>query len=205
MPSARPRARPAAWQRSWAELNRQITACTRCHLAASRTHAVPYRGSLRPSILFVGEAPGAAEDRTGLPFVGAAGRRLDRAIESVGLGPEDVGILNLLKCRPGENRFDPVAAAACRPYLDRQLDLLAPRVIVTLGARALAAFDPEAPAIGAAAGQPRRWQSRPLFPLLHPAATFRSRRYAQRWTEDLRTLARWLPRWLGPRRVRASL
>jgi uracil-DNA glycosylase len=145
-------------------------------------------------VVFVGEAPGAAEDREGRPFVGRSGRILDAAIETLGLGPEEIGIVNLLKCRPPANVFDRDAARTCRPFLDRQLDLLRPRAIVSLGASALRALDPAAPAILKAAGRPRAGPAPPLFPLIHPAASLRSTRMRARWLEDVAALSRWLDR-----------
>jgi DNA polymerase len=177
---------------AWNELSAEIRACRRCPLGSTRLQAVVYRGSLAPRIVFVGEAPGAAEDRAGRPFVGRAGHRLDAAIATLGLTTSDVGILNLLKCRPPENRFDSAAARVCRPYLDRQLALLRPEVLVPLGAHALRAIDPEAPPILRAAGAPRPAALWAIFPLIHPAATFRSRRLAERWSSDVARLAAWL-------------
>jgi len=185
--------RPRPNRRSeWTRLVSEIESCRRCPLGSLRTHAVVYRGSLSPRIVFIGEAPGAAEDREGLPFVGRSGRRLDEAIARLALPTRDVGVLNVLKCRPPGNRFDPAAARTCRPFLDRQLDLLRPRVLVTLGASALRAIDPEAPAMLASAGAPRSAGRRSLFPLIHPAAALRSRRLAERWTRDVDALGRWL-------------
>ena len=126
-----------------------------------------------------------------MPFVGRAGRRLDAATRALGLLPQRYGVLNLLKCRPPGNRFDRAAARTCRPYLDRQLELLRPRVLVTLGGSALRALDPDAPPILASAGRPRTGPGVPLFPLIHPAAV-RSRALAVRWETDLAALARWL-------------
>lgn len=165
-----------------------------CPLARGRTYAVAYRGAPRPWLVLVGEAPGAEEDRQGLPFVGRAGRLLDRTIAAVGLGCDDYGIVNVLKCRPAQNRFDPDAAEACRPYLDRQLALLAPSALVTLGARALAALDPGALPMLRSAGMERLRAGTPLFPMIHPAATFRSRRMASRWETDAGALARFVTR-----------
>lgn len=145
-------------------------------------------------MVFVGEAPGAAEDRLGLPFVGRSGRILDRAIESIGLSERSVGVLNVLKCRPPGNRFDRSAAEACRPHLDRQLSLLRPRRLVTLGAVALRALDPEAPRVLQAAGRPRPTAYGPLFPLVHPAASLRSTAMRTRWDHDVRELAEWCGR-----------
>jgi uracil-DNA glycosylase family 4 len=189
--------RSPAWIEDWEELTAHIRRCTWCHLATTRRHAVPYRGSLLPKVVFVGEAPGKEEDATGLPFVGAAGRVLDRALMTLGLTEEEVGILNVFKCHPPGNVFDRVAARACRPHLERQMALLTPRVVVTLGAHALRWFDPGAPRISEAAGHARSWRDLPLFPLVHPAATFRSRAYAERWKGDLARLSEALPPWLG--------
>ena len=176
----------------WEALRAEIVTCTKCPLHASRTHAVVYRGGRNPRVVFVGEAPSAEEDRVGLPFVGRSGRRLDAAVASLELDAEAYGVLNLIKCRPPRNRFDPAAARTCRPYLDRQLDLLRPRFLVTLGAHALAALDPEAPRILRCAGRPRRSAGRELFPLIHPAAALRSTALSRRWDHDLRALDRWL-------------
>ncbi|MHB1434565.1 MAG: uracil-DNA glycosylase [Thermoplasmata archaeon] len=176
--------------REWGRLLEEIAACRRCPLQQHRV--VVFRGSLTPEIVFIGEAPGATEERVGLPFVGRAGRILDGALQTLGIGPERYGVLNVLKCRPPRNRFDPSAARACTPFLRRQLDLLGPRRLVSLGAPALRALDPSAPAILEAAGHPRTALGLPLFPMIHPAATFRSGRYADRWAGDLRRLGRWL-------------
>ncbi len=174
---------------AWAALAREVALCERCRLARTRTHPVLYRGADRPQVLFVGEAPGAAEDLAGTPFVGRAGRRLDAAIVAIGLGGSEFGVLNLIKCRPPGNRFDAEAARACRPFLDRQIALLGPRLLVPLGAHALAALDPSAPPITRAAGVPRAGGPRPIFPLLHPAAALHAPKYRARWEEDVGRLA----------------
>jgi uracil-DNA glycosylase len=170
---------------AWEALSAEIRSCERCELHRTRTQAVVYRGGERPRLVFVGEAPGAEEDRQGVPFVGRSGRRLDEGIARLGLEGEEFGIVNLLKCRPPANVFSRPAEAACRPYLDRQLALLAPHLVVPLGAHALATLDPTAPKITEAAGVPRVAGPWTLFPLLHPAATFRSRRNLELWERDL--------------------
>jgi len=175
-----------------AQLAEEIRACTRCPLAHHRQQAVVYRGSLSPRVVFVGEAPGAAEDREGIPFVGRSGKLLDDAIARIAPELGSFGVLNVLKCRPPRNRFDLVAARTCRPYLDRQLALLRPRLLVPLGARALATVDPDAPRILSSAGSPRYGPTGPLFPLLHPAAALRSRRLRERWDSDVTALGVWL-------------
>jgi uracil-DNA glycosylase family 4 len=179
---------PSDWDRLVAE----IDACQRCPLHSTRTRTAVFRGALTPTLVFVGEAPGAEEDRAGLPFVGRAGRILDLAIARLALPSESVGILNIIKCRPPKNRFDEAAARACRPFLLRQIDLLSPRWLVSLGGSALRALDPSAPPILRAAGVPRSALHRPLFPLIHPAATLRSARYARRWADDIDRLGAWL-------------
>jgi DNA polymerase len=177
---------------AWRELSDEIRTCRKCPLHLNRTHAVVYRGSLTPRLLFVGEAPGAAEDMAGVPFVGRSGQRLDSAVARLRLTEEEYGVLNLLKCRPPRNRFDRDAARTCRPYLDRQLEFLSPEVVVTLGSSALHALAPDAPAMLKAAGQPRPSEYWPIFPLIHPAAAMRSRRLAERWVHDVDLLGRWL-------------
>jgi uracil-DNA glycosylase len=183
---------PPGFVPAWEALRREISACTLCPLHVGRTHAVIYRGSRAPWLVFVGEAPGAEEDRQGIPFVGRSGQRLDRVVATLGLDPDQFGVLNLVKCRPPHNRFSKAAARTCRPYLDRQLELLRPSVLVSLGAHALAALDPEAPRILLCAGRPRRHRDREIFPLIHPAAALRSTTLAERWNEDVGRLGAWL-------------
>jgi uracil-DNA glycosylase family 4 len=179
---------PTTADPEWVRLSGEIRSCRLCELHKTRTQAVVYRGGSRPRVLFVGEAPGAEEDRQGEPFVGRSGKRLDAGIVAVGLTPDEFGIVNLLKCRPPKNVFSRASATTCRPYLDRQLALLQPELIVPLGAHALAALDGSAPRITDAAGVPREVGGWRLFPLLHPAATFRSRRNLARWEHDLAAL-----------------
>jgi uracil-DNA glycosylase len=177
---------------AWEALSDEIRACDRCRLHATRTQVVIYRGSPAPRVLFVGEAPGAAEDLTGVPFVGRSGQRLDAAIGRSGLTAEEFGVLNLIKCRPPGNRFDPVAERTCRPFLDRQIALLDPQLVVSLGAHAFHALAPDGAAILTAAGRPYPGLALPLFPLIHPAAALRSRRLAERWNRDVDALGAWL-------------
>jgi uracil-DNA glycosylase len=188
----------AKFSETWAGLEREIRGCERCPLHRSRTNAVIYRGSPAPRVVFVGEAPGATEDRVGLPFVGRSGKRLDAAIAEAGIPAQDFGVLNLVKCRPPGNRFDRSAAVSCRPYLDRQLELLRPSVLVSLGAHALRSLDPQAPRVLIAAGRPRPMGPWALFPLIHPAAALRSRALTERWRTDFVALGAWLASPDGP-------
>lgn len=176
----------------WRALVREIEACRRCPLGSTRQHVVIYRGAARPRVVFVGEAPGRQEDAEGVPFVGRAGRRLDEALRTLGLPASAYGILNVVKCHPPGNRLSPEPLRACRPFLDRQLALLRPRLLVPMGARALAALDARAPTVTRASGMLRTVGSLRLFPLLHPAATFRSGRAMRQWNRDLGRLRRWL-------------
>ncbi len=118
----------------WEELERQCRECTRCALAEGRTNCVFGTGSRTASLMFVGEAPGAREDETGIPFVGAAGKLLDLYLGAVGIARDDVYIANILKCRPPQNR-DPLGVEqdACIGYLRRQVALIRPKIIVCLG------------------------------------------------------------------------
>lgn len=119
----------------WEPLRDDVAACVACGLSASRTQTVFGAGVRRPDWLIVGEAPGADEDAQGEPFVGPAGKLLDAMLESVGLSrARNAYIVNVLKCRPPGNRDPSVAeAASCRPYLERQIELLAPRMILVVG------------------------------------------------------------------------
>jgi DNA polymerase len=112
----------------------EIDACRRCNLGAQRQCSVPGTGHPRAKLVLVGEAPGADEDRQGIPFVGRAGQLLDKILAAIELRREDVHILNILKCRPPENRNPaPQEIEACRPFLERQIDLIQPRILVALG------------------------------------------------------------------------
>jgi uracil-DNA glycosylase family 4 len=118
----------------WPQLRERVAACTRCGLSATRTQTVFGVGNLQAEWLVVGEAPGADEDRQGEPFVGRAGQLLNAMLRSIGLKREQVYIANVLKCRPPQNR-DPVAAETmeCLPFLDRQIALLKPRIMLVVG------------------------------------------------------------------------
>ncbi len=153
-----------------AELCKEISVCTRCDLHKTRTRAVPGEGPENPAIMFIGEAPGWHEDQQGRPFVGTAGKFLEQLLASAGLKRSQVYITNVVKSRPPNNR-DPLPneVKACRPWLDAQLELLRPKIIVTLGRHSLASFFPN-DTISKARGKPR-WQDGVLYyPMYHPAA-----------------------------------
>ena len=152
------------------DLARRIAQCTDCPLSQGRTQAVPGEGNEQAAVLFIGEGPGFHEDRQGRPFVGAAGQFLDSLLTSVHLQRSDVFITNMVKCRPPNNR-DPFPAEieACGKHLDRQIELINPQVIVTLGRHSLAKFFPKE-SVSKVRGKARPWQGRVVYPLLHPAS-----------------------------------
>jgi DNA polymerase len=157
----------------------EVRVCERCRLAAGRTQAVPGEGDPDTEVVFVGEGPGQNEDRQGRPFVGAAGELLEQLLGLVGWRREEVFITNVVKCRPPQNRDpEPDEIAACRPYLERQLEVLDPALVVTLGRHSLQTFMPGTrigqvhgtarpadPATGARAAT--------AYAMYHPAAALR--------------------------------
>ena len=152
------------------DLVQRINTCTLCSLSEKRTRPVPGEGSRTADIVFIGEGPGFYEDRDGRPFVGPAGHLLDEMLASIGLKREDVYITNMLKCRPPDNRDPlPEEMQACRPYLDKQLDMISPKVVVTLGRHSFSKFFP-GESISRARGKPRRWKNHMIYPMYHPAA-----------------------------------
>lgn len=158
----------------------EIRVCTNCRLHETRTKAVPGEGDPETEVVFVGEGPGFNEDRDGRPFIGRAGDLLVKLLGSIGWRREDVFITNIVKCRPPDNR-DPLPdeVAACGPYLRRQLDVLDPAVIVTLGRHSMARFMPGA-RISQAHGTVRPVDPETgarnalVFAMYHPAAGLRT-------------------------------
>ncbi|MCL0028668.1 uracil-DNA glycosylase [Dehalococcoidia bacterium] len=148
----------------------QIADCTRCPLSQGRTQSVPGEGSLSADIMFIGEGPGFYEDRDGRPFVGPAGNLLEEMLGKIGLNRQDVYITNMLKCRPPRNR-DPLANEidSCSPYLTQQIEMISPRVIVTLGRFSFSKFF-SGETISSARGKARRWRDLMVYPMYHPAA-----------------------------------
>lgn len=164
-----------------AELYREIQACQKCILGESRSHAVPGEGPDDAAIMFIGEAPGFHEDRQGRPFVGAAGSYLNELLDRIGLKREEVYITNVIKCRPPANRDPlPVEIETCQPYLDRQIALIRPKLIVTLGRFSMQRYFPGA-SITRIHGQPKRVGNVIYYPIFHPAAAL----HQPRWRETL--------------------
>ncbi|MBN2501888.1 MAG: uracil-DNA glycosylase [Anaerolineales bacterium] len=148
----------------------EVSTCLKCDLHHSRKNAVPGAGPANAEIMFIGEGPGFHENEQGLPFVGAAGRFLDELLAGIGMQRNQVFITNVVKCRPPGNR-DPQneELAACDGYLERQIQAINPKVIVTLGRFSMAKFLPNAK-ISHVHGQPVRVKGRLIVPMYHPAA-----------------------------------
>jgi DNA polymerase len=158
-----------------AGLTAAVRGCTACtDLAASRIQVVPGVVVPGPGLLLVGEAPGAQEDEVGVPFVGRAGQLLDRELAAVGLARPDVSVVNVLKCRPPGNRKPSRAEVArCRPWLERQVQLAGPLLVVTLGGTAAEWALGTGTRLGASRGTVHRVDGRPLLVTYHPSAALR--------------------------------
>jgi len=152
------------------ELYQQVAHCQQCEMARYRTRTVPGEGAENADIMFIGEAPGWHEDQQGRPFVGPAGKFLDELLASIGLDREKVYIANVIKCRPQGNR-DPLPQEIlnCRPWLDRQIELIRPKMIVTLGRYSMALFFPQK-SIGRIHGTAEKRGGVIYFAMYHPAA-----------------------------------
>ena len=152
----------------------RIRDCTLCVLSETRNRTVPGEGSATAEVMFIGEGPGREEDEQGRPFVGRAGKLLDELIASIGMRREDVYILNMVKCRPPGNRNpDAGEMSACSGYLDEQLAIVDPVLLVTLGAVPLTRFAPGG-RVSAVRGQIMEYEGRALLPTYHPAYALRN-------------------------------
>jgi DNA polymerase len=167
------------------ELYREVRVCHKCILSEGRTNAVPGEGPEDAEIMFIGEGPGFHEDRQGRPFVGAAGKYLEELLATIDLRREDVYIANVVKCRPPGNRDPlPEEIEACRPYLDAQIDIVRPRLIVTLGRFSMQRYFPGA-SISRIHGQPKRVGNVIYYPMFHPAAALHQPRWRSLVEEDI--------------------
>ena len=169
-------------------LEQEIASCTRCGLYKTRTKVVPGEGNPEAEMVFIGEAPGYFEDQQGRPFVGQAGKFLDELLAKVGLSRDEVYILNIIKCRPPQNRDPlPEEISACSPWLDKQLFLLHPRLIITLGRYSLNHFLPHE-SISKVHGKPKRIGNTIYYPMYHPAAALHQARMREIIEEDFKIL-----------------
>ncbi len=152
----------------------KISTCVNCSLHKTRKNTVPGQGSYHPDILFIGEGPGREEDCAGIPFIGKSGKLLTKIIEAMGYTREDVFIGNIVKCRPPDNRKPlPDEIEACLPYLNAQIKLLNPQVIVTLGATAIEGLTGRPVKITQQRGVWMTFAGIPLMPTFHPSYLFR--------------------------------
>ena len=152
------------------ELYDQIRNCTRCPLAQGRTRAVPGEGPENAAVMFIGEAPGFHEDKSGRPFVGAAGRFLEELLAGIDLTRDQIYIANVIKCRPPGNRAPTsTEIEACKSYLDHQIELIQPHIVITLGRFSMARYFPGAK-ISSIHGKPRKIDGILYYPMYHPAA-----------------------------------
>jgi len=157
------------------EVRQEVAACERCGLCQGRTQTVFGVGCVTPRLMFVGEGPGFEEDRQGEPFVGPAGQLLDRIIGAMGLQRSDVYIANIVKCRPPNNRNpEPAESAACIGYLERQLKILGPKIVVTLGAVATRTLLGQDGALGRFRGRFHDRDGLAILPTYHPAYLLRN-------------------------------
>ncbi len=170
----------------------EIRICEKCQLYKGRTKAVPGDGRFNAEILFVGEGPGFHEDQQGLPFVGASGKYLEQLLELIGLTRKDVFITNIVRCRPPQNR-DPerLEIEACEPYLDRQIALIQPKIIATLGRYSMAKFFPDGK-ISKIHGVAKKEDGRIYYPLFHPAAVLRNPALREPMEEDFKRMKKLL-------------
>jgi DNA polymerase len=170
----------------WDDLQAQVRGCRRCGLCEARTQTVFGDGSRNAPLLFVGEGPGRDEDLQGIPFVGAAGQLLTRMINAMQFDRSEVYIANIVKCRPPRNRMpEPAEAQACLPYLRRQIALLRPQVIVTLGAIPLQ-FLLGKSGITRERGAWTEYHGIPAMPTYHPAYLLRAPDHKRETWEDLK-------------------
>ena len=166
----------------------EILVCTKCLLHRGRTKAVPGEGPGDAAIMFIGEGPGFHEDQQGRPFVGAAGRFLEELLESISLSREKVFITNVIKCRPPGNRDPlPEEMESCRSFLDQQIELIRPKLIVTLGRFSMARAFPRA-RISRIHGQPRKIDGIIYYPMYHPAAALHQPSLRRTIEDDMKRL-----------------
>ncbi|MCX7912603.1 MAG: uracil-DNA glycosylase [Dehalococcoidales bacterium] len=174
------------------ELYREIASCQKCEIARLRTRVVPGEGAENAAIMFIGEAPGWHEDQQGRPFVGPAGQYLDRLLASIKLKREQVYIANVIKCRPPNNR-DPLPTEIdnCRPWLDRQIEIIRPKIIVTLGRYSMARYFP-GKSISKIHGTAVKRDGVIYFAMYHPAAALHQQSLKRDIEADILKLPRLL-------------
>jgi DNA polymerase len=178
---------PVAVRRTLAQVRDDLGDCQRCKLSGSRNHIVFGVGAADAALMFVGEAPGAEEDRRGEPFVGPAGQLLDKMVTAMGWSRETIYIANVLKCRPPRNRDpEPDEVDACEPFLDRQIEAIGPRIIVTLGKPAAHLLLRTRAPISALRGRFQEYRGIKVMPTFHPAFLLRQPERKRDTWDDLK-------------------
>jgi DNA polymerase len=178
---------PIAALGSLDEVAEMVRTCQRCGLCQGRTNTVPGEGNPAARLMCIGEGPGATEDETGRPFVGAAGRLLDQILGAIDCPRESVFIANIVKCRPPQNRKPlPDEAAACLPYLHRQIALVRPKVLLALGGTAAEWLLGVRKSLGELRNQVHRFGGIPLVVTYHPAALLRNPNWKKPTWDDVR-------------------
>jgi len=173
------------------ELAQKASGCTRCDLCHTRTNVAFGSGSPDADLMFVGEAPDHDEDLQGLPFVGRAGQLLTKIIEAMGMSREEVFICNVLKCRPPNNRDpQPGEVAECEPYLKRQIEIVRPKIICTLGRIAAQVLLKSSESMGRMRGRLHEYEGIPVICTYHPAALLRNASWKRPTWEDMKWLRR---------------
>ena len=178
---------------TFAQIHAEIGDCTRCPLHLERTHVVHTEGNCKARLMFVGEAPGADEDIQARPFVGRAGQLLTKIIEAIGLKREEVLIGNVNRCRPPQNRAPmPDEAATCKPYLEREIAIVQPAVIVVLGNTAMKNLLDTREGITRARGRFHEYKGIKVMPTFHPAYLLRDPSKKRETWEDLKKVRDYL-------------
>ncbi len=167
------------------ELYQQIALCQKCEIAKHRTNVVPGEGAEDADIMFIGEAPGWHEDQQGRPFVGPAGQFLDKLLDSINLNRRQVYIANVIKCRPTNNRDPlPTEMQNCRPWLDSQIEIIKPKMIVTLGRYSMAMYFP-GKSISKIHGMAQKRDNVIYYAMYHPAAALHQQSLKQAIEADM--------------------
>lgn len=173
-----------------ADIAKKISDCKRCSLYENTTHSVPGEVNPNSKVVFIGEGPGYNEDMLGRPFVGRAGKLLDKLLLSIGISRKEVFITNVIKHRPPENRDPlPTELSACKYWLDQQLEVMKPKVVVTLGRYSLARYLPTAK-ISLVHGSPTRAKNLVVIPMYHPAAALRNGSVLRTFEDDFQKNAK---------------
>ncbi len=199
-PASAPVAASSEVEAALLDIARRVAACTNCPLCKTRTRTVPGQGCAAPEIMFIGEGPGADEDRQGLAFVGRAGQLLTKIVAAMGFTREQVFIGNIVKCRPPENRTPaPEEMQACIPFLKEQIALLRPKVIVALGATAVRGLLNMEIGITKLRGKWQTYEGIALMPTYHPAYLLRNAAGKKDVWEDMKAVLKKIGRQPPPR------